>query len=110
MERSIEGTMIKEVCIKLNVDRLGNVSLASSNSNNTPSSPNQVNEPIVEYIKPKLVISKSVQDKNEEDAALMFNVPVLERLKKAIEQTIRVYGFNPSSVNPNRPHQLTWHI
>jgi CRISPR-associated endonuclease Csn1 len=101
---------IKEVCIKLNVDRLGNVSLASSNSNNTPSSPNQVNEPIVEYIKPKLVISKSVQDKNEEDAALMFNMPVLERLKKAIEQTIRVYGFTPSSVNPNRPHQLTWHI
>ena len=28
MERSIEGTMIKEVCIKLKVDRLGNISQA----------------------------------------------------------------------------------
>lgn len=28
MERSIEGTMIKEVCIKLQVDRLGNISKA----------------------------------------------------------------------------------
>jgi CRISPR-associated endonuclease Csn1 len=27
MERSIDGTMIKEVCLKLNIDRLGNIIL-----------------------------------------------------------------------------------
>lgn len=51
MERSLDGAMIKDICTKLNVDRLGNIiqQKVSKNIAPFPNLENQLNEPLSVY-------------------------------------------------------------
>jgi len=98
MEKSIEGIMIKECCIKLKVDRLGNISLAKKNYNENNISKGEgpnVNEPNTEYqTKQKLRFFQSMTEMNESDAQDMALLPFKERLRKVVDLILRNYGLS----------------
>ncbi len=104
---SIDGIQIKDICIKLKIDRLGNITPFNFSSGST-SNPSQVNEPQAAYQSKSIVFSKTIEDKNMLDASEVLQVPVAERLKKAVELITRIYGTNKNDLNLNRIHKITW--
>lgn len=93
MERAIDGTMIKECCIKLNVDRLGDLSLfknAGIYDDNTDLS--FVSKREAAYQKRGLRQFSSFEEMNEDEAKQMTAIAPIEHLKNASELIKSLYA------------------
>lgn len=97
-ERTKDGNqVIKNNCIKLNVDRLGNVSLPSQQkiySSSLEEKPNTLNEPEAFYqsdIK-HITFGNSLDDMNEEDAKAMTGISPINHLQNATLMIKKVYA------------------
>lgn len=93
---SFDGKQIKEVCIKLNVDRLGNISpIKKKPRNNITNQENIISEPEVTYGKKKKWTLKkfdSLEEMNEAQAKAMAQLSGEEHLKNATELIKRIYA------------------
>src|SRR5690606_18348728 len=65
MEKSIDGLMIKENCIKLQVDRLGNVQAFGNNAYSSPLQESAINESKAAYDKTPLTVFDSFEDEGD---------------------------------------------
>lgn len=93
MEKSIDGAMIKDICIKLNVDRLGNIAPAGS----TPDRRNRttsviISEAEVIYQKTGLRAFGSHEEMNEADAKEMATLSPAEHIQLATEITTKLFA------------------
>jgi len=87
-EKSIDGIIIKKVCIKLSSNRLGEVKPAaydsySSFKNRTDNNPGEFNESTVNYIGAKIEFFSSIQDENEATFKYMAERTPEENLRAA---------------------------
>lgn len=97
MERAIDGTMIKECCVKLNVDRLGNISPVLKKSfHNINEEENMLSDPETVYQKSTLKTFSSFEEADEENAKSMAALSpeehirnVTDRLKKMHEEELK---------------------
>ncbi len=97
LEFSLEGLSVKEVCVKLEVDRLGNISLPTSQKTCSPSTeeePNTLNEPVGLYQSPikHITFGASLESMNEEDAKEMANISPVNHLQNATSMIKKVYA------------------
>lgn len=104
MEKSTDGLMIKEFCIKLQVDRLGNISLSNKNNypTNSSAADNIVSEP--ETIYGKRVVNTSTSFEDMENDLLKYSASLTpEELflqnKKISEAVFGIQNDN----NPQKP-------
>ncbi|MFT4095167.1 MAG: HNH endonuclease domain-containing protein [Niabella sp.] len=93
--------VIKDVCIKLNIDRLGNISLQKNNPARYETNTNILAEPEVIYETKKHTLQKfdSFEEMNEADAKSAAETTPLEHLKQTTELIKQVYAKeleNPS--------------
>ena len=105
MEKSIDGLMIKEFCIKLTVDRLGNIFLAKNNENSRPPTQNNsiVSEPDTIYNKKPINTSTSFEDM-ENDQLTYFASLTPEVLLKNLRNLLKLsFGIKDESVWENMP-------
>jgi len=98
MERAIEGAMIKEICIKLSVDRLGNISLVNQKKLNYDlhqNEPNQVEEPRVAYSgSKKIEISSKLDDSETSQLTYWAGLSPSQRFEDFLELMNRFYEFS----------------
>ncbi len=91
-ERAFSGEQIKSFCIKLQVDRLGNISPAKkeviSQTNQLDST---VSEPEVAYKKSNLKAFSSFEEADEENARAMAYLSPEEHLKNVRERIQKIY-------------------
>lgn len=94
-ERSIEGIMIKDVCVKLEVNRLGNVKPATSKfyaDTSKHQTQNALNEPIIEYIKPPIKIFTSFKEAEDNQIDNVLQQSPEERIHETVELILRTYN------------------
>lgn len=93
MEKSIDGQMIKDICIKLKVDRLGNISpLKKKSSNEAIENKFSVSEPEALYKKGSLQKFNSFEAMNEADAQSAANTQPLDHLRNTTELIKKIYA------------------
>jgi CRISPR-associated endonuclease Csn1 len=94
-ERAITGEQIKSVCIKLKVDRLGNISsLKGKPFKKLKDHLDILSEPETVYKAEKkdIIFFDSLEDMNEATAQAMAQLSGEEHLKNAIEMIKRIYA------------------
>jgi CRISPR-associated endonuclease Csn1 len=95
---SYEGDQIKDICIKLNVDRLGNVSLSNqrkSNYNLPKIKPTQVKESRVAYSGSKQIqISDQLEDSENSQLTYWAGLSPKQRFENFLELMNRFYEFS----------------
>ena len=90
---SIEGKQIKDICIKLKVDRLGNISpLKKKNSNEAIENKFFVSEPEAVYKKSGLKKFDSFEEMNDADAQSAASIRPLDHLKNTTELIKKIYS------------------
>jgi CRISPR-associated endonuclease Csn1 len=98
MERAINGVMIKDVCIKLSVDRLGNVSTRFEKRlkyNLPKNDPMQVEEPRVAYSGSKQIqISGQLDDSESSQLTYWAGLSPKQRFEDFLELMNRFYEFS----------------
>lgn len=102
MERSIDGQMIKESCIKIEVDRLGNIIALNDRKTPYPVNTNAstVNESTVTYSgSKKVTISKSLEDAENFQLDYLAGLTPEQRFRDFYELMNRFYSF----LKPNWP-------
>ena len=87
-----EPVMIKEVCIKLNVDRLGNISPAKTNNYNQPEINNTLSEPETYYQKSNVHTFNSHEEANEADAKSKANITPQQHLINVTQRIKETYA------------------
>ena len=96
VESTTQKRSIKELCLKLKIDRLGNVSSATNSYLNkeTTDGDNVLSEPEAIYQKRnwKLNTASSLEDMNEANAKAMAQLSGEEHLQNATELIKRVYA------------------
>lgn len=88
---SFEGRQIKDVCIKLNIDRIGNISSKKNLFNEVKEQKNTLSEPEVSYRKNTLKTFASFEEADEENAKFMAGLSPREHLLNATERIKRIY-------------------
>lgn len=93
-ERSDDDIKIVEVCIKLNVNRLGNIIPAKTNNYNQPptETSNILSEPETAYQKPNLQTFNSFEEANEADAKSMAALSPEQHLQNATTMIRKIYA------------------
>ncbi|MFT4018303.1 MAG: HNH endonuclease domain-containing protein [Agriterribacter sp.] len=93
MERAIDGTMIKECCIKLNIDRLGNISPIKKKPNNEiKEQENILSEPEVTYKKGTIKTFDSFEDAAEADAKAKASLPPEQHIANVTKRLKEIYA------------------
>ncbi|MGB2995734.1 MAG: hypothetical protein WBB53_06695, partial [Ferruginibacter sp.] len=98
-EKSDDGIKIIDVCIKLKIDRLGNISKTGSYQTSSTTNNNAVSEPEVSYTKRnwKLKSFNSFEAMEQDQLAYYAAMPPIERLKALKELTLNAFGFKHES-------------
>ena len=93
MEKSIDGVMVKENCIKLKVDRLGNISpfkigytIPDNDNNNT------IQEPEIVYGNKKLSFSNTLEEMNNSDAKAMAALSPTDHFRNVTTMIEEMYA------------------
>ncbi|MBK9959583.1 MAG: type II CRISPR RNA-guided endonuclease Cas9 [Chitinophagaceae bacterium] len=96
---SFEGEHIKDVCIKLKLDRLGNISKAGNYQTSSTTNNNAVSEPEVSYTKRNWTLKSfnSFEAMEQDQLANYSAMPPIERLKALKELTLNAFGFKHES-------------
>jgi CRISPR-associated endonuclease Csn1 len=107
MERAIDGAMIKEVCLKLKVERLGNLSRESGPqlSIQDPKA-GVLSEPLSHYRKSAIKIFHSFEDAEKEEIKATRNETPVERLRETVELILRAYNVTREELK-KRTHPKT---
>lgn len=93
MEKSIDGQMIKDICIKLRVERLGNIIAINNNSINKGAGiKNILSEPAVAYKKSSITTFNSFEEMNKADAQSAAHTAPLDHLKNTTERIKKIYA------------------
>lgn len=93
MERAIDGTMIKECCLKLNIDRLGNVSpIKKKPFNEIKEQENILSEPEVIYEKRTLKTFDTFEDAAEADAKAKASLPPEQHIANVTKRLKEIYA------------------
>ncbi|MCZ2130130.1 MAG: hypothetical protein LC109_07655 [Bacteroidia bacterium] len=97
---TMEGDVtIKNVCIKLNVDRLGNITKSGNPKIISPNDTNTVSEPAVNYEKKKWTLKSfnSFESMEQDQLAYYASLPPIERLRALKELALNAFGFSQES-------------
>ena len=90
---SFEGRQIKDICIKLNVDRIGNIIPSkTTNYNPTPEKTNIVSEPETAYQKSTFQTFNSHEEANEADAKARAEISPEQHLANATQMIKAMYA------------------
>ncbi|HQV44120.1 MAG: hypothetical protein KBB58_06710 [Ferruginibacter sp.] len=98
-EKSDDGIKIIDVCIKLKIDRLGNISKTGSYQTSSTTNNNAVSEPEVSYTKRNWTLKSfnSFEAMEDDQLAYYAAMPPIERLKALKELTLNAFGFKHES-------------
>ncbi len=98
-ERTIDGVMAKETCIKLKIDRLGNVSKAVNPQSISKSDTNIVSEPEVNYLKKNWTLKSfnSFESMEQDQLEYYASLSPIERLRALKELALNAFGFSLES-------------
>lgn len=104
LEFSLDGSSIKDACIKIEVDRLGNISLPSKQNNNSTSSKeeNIFNEPETLYEKTGLRKFDSFDEMENDQLKYFASLSPEQLLQNHRKMQITVFGNNENSGTPDR--------
>jgi len=111
-QKSFDGEMIKDICWKLHVDRLGNIKPIfpiKRNQNFEDQIDNRIqafSEPSASYItNPKLSFFSDLPSMSEAESGVIAALSMEERLKLGLELIRRVYG--DKDISPDFPGKIT---
>jgi hypothetical protein len=95
LEKSIDGVMIKEICIKVSFDRLGRIIVPkSTNTYQMKDDKHMINEPSVAYSgSKKITISNSYEDSENSQLNYWAGLTPQERFADFYELMNRFYKF-----------------
>ncbi|MBX2984501.1 MAG: type II CRISPR RNA-guided endonuclease Cas9 [Bacteroidia bacterium] len=95
----IDGRSIKNHCIKLKVDRLGNITKSGNPKIISPNDTNTVSEPAVNYEKKKWTLKSfnSFESMEQDQLAYYASLPPIERLRALKELALNAFGFSQES-------------
>jgi len=115
--RSISGVMIREYCIKIDVDRLGKINLFTKNKNLTPrpyphsSLDNQIQNFQLSNLKDdkssyttKIQFFQSFEEAEDFDRRTISLQDPIKRLRDTVELIIRTYGLTRDQLNSRPQH------
>ncbi len=99
MEKSIDDVMIKEACIKLNVDRLGNISLNKKTYTNTiAQSSHEISEPESLYNKMSLKLFDSFEEMEDDQLKQFASLTPEELLRNHKALSMAAYGIKDEAL------------
>ncbi len=98
-ERSFDGQMIKNVCLKIKIDRLGNITHYEDGKNNlnysNDSSISIANEPLSPYTSIKtIIVSNSFEEAENSQVDYWANLSPEQRFKDFYALMLRFFTFN----------------
>ncbi|MBS1622211.1 MAG: type II CRISPR RNA-guided endonuclease Cas9 [Bacteroidetes bacterium] len=109
MERAIDGTMIKEYCIKLNIDRLGNISpIKKKPYSEIKEQENILSEPEAEYETKKWTLKKfdSFEEMENDQLAYYASLTHEELLKNHKQLSMAAFGIKDESILNNQERKI----
>jgi len=95
---SFEGFQIKDICVKLQVDRLGNIKLANKPNGPSSTNTNQVQESQTVYSSSKKIsVALSPNDSDDSELRFYASLSPEERFRHFLELISRFYTFSKTN-------------